>query len=82
MATKGPKLRISEFVVTEDRLDCGRLWSRWVERFEREIVYQGVDLTAKPEVAKAALLIHAGMDVEDIHDSLPNVTKPEDMQTR
>ena len=79
MATKGPKLRISEFVVTEDRLDCGRLWSRWVERFEREIVYQGVSLTAKPEIAKAALLIHAGMDVEDIHDSLPNVTKPEDM---
>ena len=77
MAQKGPKLKISPFDVTGDRLDIGRLWSRWLERFERELLYQGVDSTAKPALAKAALLIHAGVAVEDIHDSLPDVTKPE-----
>ena len=78
MAEKGPKLKILPFDVTGDRLDIGRLWSRWLERFERELVYQGVVHGAKPELAKAALLIHAGVAVEDIHDSLPDgTTKPE-----
>ena len=31
----------------------------------------------KPDMARAALLIHAGVEVEDIHDSLPDVPKPE-----
>ena len=77
MAQKGPKLKIAPFDVTAERLDIGRLWSRWLERFEREIEYQGVDIVAKPNVARAALLIHAGVDVEDVHDSLPDITKPE-----
>jgi len=79
MATRGPKLKISPFDVTEDRLDCGRTWNRWLERFEREVEYAGVDIGEKPNLAKAALLIHAGVAVEDIHDSLPDVPKPEDI---
>ena len=79
MAEKGPKLKIQQFDVTADRLDCGRLWNRWIERFERELLYQGVDKGAKPDLALAALLIHAGLEVEDIHDSLPDVPKPESL---
>ena len=79
MATRGPKLQISPFDVTEDRLDCGRLWSRWVERFERELIYHGVEVSTKPDLARAALLIHAGIAVEDIHDSLPDMVKPENI---
>ena len=81
MATRGPKLQISPFDVTEDRLDCGRLWSRWVERFERELIYNGVEVSTKPDLARAALLIHAGIAVEDIHDSLPDMVKPENIET-
>ena len=79
MAEKGPKLKILPFDVTASRLDCGRLWNRWVERFERDLIYQGVDKGAKPELAKAALLIHAGVEIEDIHDTLPDVPKPENL---
>ena len=81
MATaKGPKLKIGQFDVTEDRLDCSRLWKRYLERFERELIYLGVDPKDNPGIAKAALLIHAGEAVEDIHDSLPDpVAKPEDV---
>lgn len=79
-ATKGPKLKISIFDVNEDRLDCSRLWKRYLERFERELIYSGVDPKANPGIAKAALLIHAGEAVEDIHDSLPDpIAKPEDV---
>ena len=78
MAAKGPKLKNLPFDVNGDRLDIGRLWSRWLERFERELLYQGVDIAEKPALAKAALLIHAGIAVEDVHDSLPEIAvKPE-----
>jgi len=77
MTSKGPKLKILPFDTTSSRLDAGRLWSRWIERFERDLVYQGVDIKQKPDLAQAALLIHAGIDVEDIHDTLPDVPKPE-----
>ena len=77
MASKGPKLRVGPFDVTEDRLDCGRLWARLLERFERDLVYSGLVVAEKPDMARAALLIYAGMAVEDIHDSLPDVVKPE-----
>ena len=77
MTTRGPKLKIAPFDTTASRLDCGRLWNRWVERFERDLIYQGVDIGGKPDLARAALLIHAGIDVEDIHDTLPDVPKPE-----
>ena len=79
MAEKGPKLKILPFDINGDRLDIGRLWFRWLERFERELLYQGVDTGAKPALAKAALLIYGGPDVEDIHDSLPDTTKPENV---
>ena len=77
MAQKGPKLKIQQFDITSNRLDCGRLWNRWIERFERDLLYQGVIKGEKPDLARAALLIHAGVEVEDIHDSLPEVPKPE-----
>jgi len=47
MAERGPKLKILPFDVTGDRLDIGRLWGRWLERFERELLYQGVDHNTK-----------------------------------
>ena len=34
-------------------------------------------MAGKPDMARAALLIYAGMAVEDIHNSLPDVVKPE-----
>ena len=77
MATKGPKLKIAPFDINEDRLNSGRVFTRWLQRFERELIYGGVVISEKPDVAKAALLIHAGIAVEDIHDSLPDPTKPE-----
>ena len=80
MAKRGPKLKIPPFDVNASRLDIGRLWSRWLERFEHELLYQGVSATEKPDLAKASLLIYAGEAVEDVHDSLPTtMTKPEDV---
>ena len=58
MASKGPKLRVGPFDVTEDRLNCGRLWARWLERFERDLVYSGVVVAEKLDMARAALLIY------------------------
>ena len=92
MATRGPKLQISPFDVTEDRLYCGRLWSRWVERFERELIYNRVEVSTNPDLARAAILIHAFdplvaisiskiIALEDIHDSLPDMVKPENIET-
>ena len=79
MENKEPKLKIEPFDVTGDRLDMGRSWSRWLERFQRELAYQGVVIGEKPDLAQAALLIHSGVAVEDIHDSLPDPPKPEGM---
>ena len=77
MATKGPKLKIPVFEPHGDRLDLGRRWEKWVDRFKRELLYNGVDAAEKPDMAQMALLIYAGTEVEDIHDSLPEPTKPE-----
>ena len=76
MADKGPKLKISAFEPHGDRLDLGKRWEKWVSRFERDLKYNGVDPKEKAEVAKMALLIYAGTEVEDIHDSLADVDKP------
>ena len=79
MTTRGPKLKISVFDPHGDRLDLGKRWKRWLERFERELKYNGIDPASpeKSEVAQMALLIYSGQDVEDIHDSLPTPVKPE-----
>ena len=77
MAEKGPKLKILPFDVTTSRLEAGRAWKRWIDRFERDLAYNGVDAAAKPQIAKAALLIYGGQELEDLHDTLPEATKPE-----
>ena len=79
MAEKGPKLKILPFDVTTSRLEAGRAWNRWIDRFERDLAYNGVDQAAKPQIAKAALLIYGGQELEDLHDTLPEATKPEGM---
>ena len=79
MAEKGPKLKILPFDVTTSRLEAGRAWKRWIDRFERDLAYNGVDAAAKPQIAKAALLIYGGQELEDLHDTLPEATKPENM---
>ena len=48
-------------------------------KFERELIYHGVEVSTKPDLARAALLIHAGIAVEDIHDSLSDMVKPENI---
>ena len=76
-AGKGPKLKISPFDVFGERLDLGKRWEKWIERFTRELKYNGTDPLEKPDMAQMALLIYAGADVEDIHDSLAEPVKPE-----
>ena len=77
MATKGPKLKTTPFEVHGSRLDVGKRWKKWLQRFERELLYQGIDSAEKPKMAQMTLLIHIGNDAEDIHDSLPTPVKPE-----
>ena len=81
MATKGPKLKVLPFDPHGDRLDLGKRWEKWVERFERDLKYNGCDPSEQPEVARMALLIYAGTEVEDLHDTLPVPVKPEDITT-
>lgn len=83
MATKGPKLKITPFDPHGDRLNLGKRWERWLERFERDLKYNGCDPSDKEysESAEMALLIYAGPQVEDIHDSLPWPTKPASVNT-
>ena len=76
MATKGPKLKSLPFDPHGERLDLGRRWEKWLERFKRELRYNGVNAEEDPETAQMALLIYVGHEVEDIHDSLPEPTKP------
>ena len=78
MASKGPKLKILPFDTHGDRLDLGKRWERWMERFERDLKYNGCDPdeAGNSQTAQMALLIYAGPQVEDIHDSLPLPTKP------
>ena len=77
MAEKGPKLKIERFDVHGDRLDLGRQFEKWMDRFERELKYNGVDLAAKADLAQMALMIYAGPDVEEIHATLADPAKPE-----
>ena len=78
MATKGPKLKILPIDPHGDRLNFGKRWERWLERFERDLKYNGCDpdKAEDSEIAQMALLIYAGIPVEDIHDSLPSSTRP------
>jgi len=77
MTTRGPKLKITPFEPHGERLDLGRRWEKWTERFQRELLYNGINKQEKAETAQMALLIYAGNEVEDIHDSLPDPVKPE-----
>ena len=76
-ATKGPKLKVLPFDPHGDRLDLGKRWEKWFERFERDLKYNGCDPSKTPEIAKMALLIYAGTEVEDLHDTLPEPSRPE-----
>ena len=75
--SKGPKLKVSPFDPFGERLDLGKRWEKWLERFKRDLAYNGVNSSTQADMAKMALLIYAGPDVEDIHDSLPEPVKPE-----
>ena len=81
VAAKGPKLKISPFDVFGERLDLGKRWKKWMDRFTRELKYNGTDPADKPDMAQMAILIYAGADVEDIHDSLAEPVKPEGVRT-
>ena len=78
MATKGPKLKVSPFEMAGDRLSLGRKWKKWLDRFERDLLYNGIDAANKDNSAMChmALLMHVGGDVEDLHDVLADVQKP------
>ena len=77
--SRGPKLKIGLFDPYSDWLDLGKRWEKWIERFERDLTYNIVnpDLSTSSDTAQMALLIYAGPEVEDIHDSLPDPVKPE-----
>ena len=72
-------MKIERFDIQGDRLDLVRQFEKWIERFERELLYNGVDITDKAELAKMALLIYAGPDVEDIYATLSDPPKPENI---
>ena len=78
MAAKGPKLKTTPFDPSGDRLHVGKAWPRLLERFERELEYNGVDSADKDNshMCMMALLIHAGPEVEDIYESLAEITRP------
>ena len=77
MTTKGPKLKIQPFDMHGDRLDMGKRFEKWMDRFERELEYNGVSTEENSRVARMALLIYVGSDVEDLHETLPDPVKPE-----
>ena len=72
-------MKIQSFDVHGDRLDMGKRFEKWIERFERDMEYNGCspDDVANAKKAQMALLIYAGNDVEDLHDTLPDPLKPE-----
>lgn len=82
MTTKGPKLKTEPFDTSGDRLTVGRSWQRWFERFECDLVYNGVDpaVTDNSRICLMALLIYAGPAVEDLHDSLAETRKPVEVE--
>ena len=57
----------------------GRRWEKWTERLQRELTYNGIDRQANADMAQMALLIYAGTEVEEIHDTLPEPVKPEEV---
>ena len=59
MAAKGPKLKVQPFDPYGDRLDLGKKWDKWIERFERDLKYNGIDpsLPQNSEMAKMALMM-------------------------
>lgn len=75
---KGPKLKILPFNPHGDKLNLGKRWERWLERFERDLKYNGCDPdeVENSQTAQMTLLIYAGPQVEDIHDSLPSLNRP------
>ena len=77
--SKGPKLKIQLFDVHGDRLDLAKRFEKWIERFERDMEYNRFfpDIAANGKKARLALLIYAGNEVEDLHDTLPDPMKPE-----
>ena len=77
--SKGPKLKIQPFDVHGDRLDLGKRFEKWIERFERDMEYNGCcpDSAANTKKAQMALLIYAGNKIEDLHDTLHDPMKPE-----
>ena len=81
MAAKGPKLKVQPFDPYGDRLDLGKKWEKWIERFERDLKYNGIDpsLPQNSEMAKMALMMYSGNHTEDIHDTIPEVVKPEEV---
>ena len=79
-SSKGPKLKVLPFDPHGDRLDLGKRWEKWFERFERDLKYNGCDPSKTPEIAKMALLIYAGTEVEDLHDTLPEPGRPEGIE--
>ena len=79
MAAKGSKLKIQSFDISGDRLSLGRSWQKWIDRFERELLYNGVDAsnTDNSAVCQIALFIYARSVVEDLHDSLADIQRPQ-----
>ena len=78
MASKGPKLRCLPFDPHGDRVYLGKRWEKWLECFERELYYNGVDPneSVNSGIARMAKLMHVDYEVEDIHDTLPENVKP------
>ena len=79
MGSKGPKLKIQPFDLQGERLTLGKRWERWLERFERDLSYNGIDPehNDNSSVCQMALLIYSGESVEDLHDTLAEVRKPD-----
>ena len=75
-------MKVQPFDPYGDRLDLGKKWEKWMERFERDLKYNGIDasLAANSDMARMALLMYSGTHTEDIHDTIPETVKPEGVQ--
>ena len=58
--SRGPKLKIGLFDPHVDRFDLGKRWEKWLERFERDLKYNGVDssLAVNSEKSQMAIARH------------------------